>query len=69
MYNGELTTTAGVPLSQIAIASGLPDPDESSLSEFVEALGRLGVTSISIRIIVKRGGRVGRVRALRVIPN
>jgi len=70
IYNGaELTSTAGVPLSHIAVATGLPDPDEVSLSEFVEALGRLGYTSISIRIVVKRGGRVGRVRALRVIPN
>jgi hypothetical protein len=25
IYNGELTSTAGVPLSQIAIATGLPD--------------------------------------------
>jgi len=39
---GELTSTAGVPLSQIAIATGLPDPEEVSLTEFVEALGRLG---------------------------
>jgi len=46
IYNGaEFTSTAGVPLSQIAIATGLPEPDEASLTEFVEALGRLGVTS------------------------
>ena len=73
IYNGaELTSNTGVPLSQIAIATGLPDPDEVSLTEFVEALGRLGVTSISIRIIVKHGRRVGRVRrvrALKPIPN
>ena len=66
IYNGELTSTAGVPLSQIAIATGLPDPEEVSLTEFVEALGRLGVTSISIRIVVKRGRRV---KALKPIPN
>ena len=67
MYNGvELTSTAGVPLSQIAIANGLPDPDDVSLSEFVNALGRLGVTSVSIRIIVKHGRRV---KALKPIPN
>ena len=66
MYNGvELTSTAGVPLSQIAVATGLPDPEEVSLTEFVEALGRLGYTSISIRIVA----RPGRVRALRAIPN
>jgi enoyl reductase-like protein len=70
VYNGvELTSTAGVPLSQIAIATGLPDPEEVSLTEFVESLGRLGVTSVSIRIIVKHGRRVGRVRALKPIPN
>jgi hypothetical protein len=68
IYNGELTNEAGVPLSQIAVANGLPDPEEVSLSEYVEALGRLGVTSISIRI-VKHRGRVRRVRALRAIPN
>jgi len=62
IYNGaELTSPAGVPLSQIAIATGLPDPEEVSLSEFVEALGRLGYTSISIRIIVVKPGRVRRV--------
>jgi enoyl reductase-like protein len=70
IYNGvELTSDTGVPLSQIAIANGLPDPDEVSLSELVEALGRLGVTSISIRIIVKPGRRVRRVKALKPIPN
>jgi len=70
VYNGvELTSTAGVPLSQIAVATGLPDPEEVSLSEFLDALGRLGITSISIRIVVKRGGRVRRVKALRPIPN
>jgi hypothetical protein len=69
IYNGELTTTAGVPLSQIAIANGLPDPDEVSITEFVEVLRRLGYTSISIRIVVKRGRRVRRVKALKPIPN
>ncbi|MFP3282402.1 MAG: hypothetical protein RXR39_05375 [Caldivirga sp.] len=69
IYNGaELISDTGVPLSHIAIATGLPDPEEVSLTEFVEALGRLGYTSISIRIVA-RPGRVGRVRALRVIPN
>jgi enoyl reductase-like protein len=67
IYNGaELTSNTGVPLSHIAIANGLPDPDEASLTEFVNALGRLGVTSISIRIIVKPGRRV---KALKPIPN
>jgi hypothetical protein len=70
IYNGaELTSPTGVPLSHIAIANGLPDPDDVSLSEFVEALRRLGVTSVSIRIIVKHGRRVRRVKALRPIPN
>jgi enoyl reductase-like protein len=69
IYNGELTSPTGVPLSQIAIATGLPDPEDASLTEFVEALGRLGVTSVSIRIIVKRGRRVRRVKALKPIPN
>jgi|GEM_PF-4241803 len=69
IYNGELTSDTGVPLSHIAIASGLPDPDEASFSEFVEALRRLGYTSISIRIVVKRGGRVRMVKALKPIPN
>jgi len=67
IYNGvELTSDTGVPLSQIAIATGLPDPDEVSLSELIEALGRLGYSSISI-IIVKP--RVRRVKALKPIPN
>ncbi|MFP3240797.1 MAG: hypothetical protein RXQ94_06655 [Caldivirga sp.] len=66
IYNGELTSDTGVPLSQIAIANGLPDPEEVSLSEFVEALGRLGVTSVSIVILKPR---VRRVRALKPIPN
>jgi enoyl reductase-like protein len=70
IYNGaELTSDAGVPLSHIAIANGLPEPEEASLTEFVEALGRLGVTSISIRIIVKHGRRVRRVKTLKPIPN
>ena len=65
MYNGaELTSTAGVPLSHIAVATGLPDPEEVSLSEFLDALGRLGYNTINI-IIVKPGRRVGRVSALR----
>ena len=65
IYNGaELTSTAGVPLSHIAVATGLPDPEEVSLSEFVEALGRLGVTSVSIVILKPR-----RVKALKPIPN
>jgi len=66
IYNGaELTSDTGVPLSQIAVANGLPDPDEVSLTEFVEALWRLGVTSISIRVV--KPGR--RVKALKPIPN
>jgi enoyl reductase-like protein len=70
IYNGaELTSPTGVPLSHIAIATGLPDPDEASFTEFVEALRRLGYTSISIRIIVKPGRRVRRVKALKPIPN
>jgi enoyl reductase-like protein len=67
IYNGaELTSDTGVPLSQIAIATGLPDPEEVSLTEFVEALGRLGYTSISIVILKPR---VRRVKALKPIPN
>jgi len=67
IYNGlELTSSAGVPLSHIAVANGLPDPEDASLTEFVEALRRLGVTSISIRIVVKPGRRV---KALKPIPN
>jgi hypothetical protein len=70
IYNGaEFTSPTGVPLSHIAIATGLPEPEEVSLTEFVEALGKLGVTSISIRIIVKHGRRVRRVKALKPIPN
>jgi enoyl reductase-like protein len=70
IYNGaELTSNTGVPLSHIAIATGLPDPDEASFTEFVEALRRLGYTSVSIRIVVKPGRRVRRVKALKPIPN
>jgi len=36
----------GVPLSQIAIASGLPDPEETSLTEVLDVLGRLGYNTI-----------------------
>jgi enoyl reductase-like protein len=67
IYNGaEFTSPTGVPLSHIAIATGLPDPEEVSLTEFVEALGRLGYTSISIVILKPR---VRRVKALKPIPN
>jgi len=65
IYNGvELTSNEGVPLSQIAIANGLPDPDEASLTEVLDAFRRLGYNTISI-VIVKPGRRVGRVSALR----
>jgi hypothetical protein len=48
IYNGlELTSSAGVPLSHIAVANGLPDPEEASFTEVVEALGRLGYNTIS----------------------
>jgi len=59
IYNGaELTSDTGVPLSQIAIANGLPDPEEASFTEVLYALGRLGYNTINI-IIVKPGRRVG----------
>jgi len=62
IYNGaELTSNEGVPLSQIAIANGLPDPEEASLTEVLDALGRLGYNTINI-IIVKPGRRVSALR-------
>jgi enoyl reductase-like protein len=64
IYNGiELTSPAGVPLSQIAVANGLPDPEEASFTEVVDAFRRLGYNTISIVIV--KPGRVGRVSALR----
>ena len=47
IYNGvELTSNEGVPLSQIAIANGLPDPDEAGLTEVLDAFRRLGYSTI-----------------------
>jgi hypothetical protein len=47
IYNGlELTSSAGVPLSHIAVANGLPDPDETSLTEVLNAFRRLGYSTI-----------------------
>jgi len=66
IYNGELTSEAGVPLSQIVVANGLPDPEEASFTEVLDAFRRLGYNTINI-IIVKPGRRVGRVSALRKV--
>jgi len=53
-YNGnDLLTDAGVPLTKIAIATGIQDPDEVSLVEFLESLAQLGYTTITIRLVVK----------------
>jgi hypothetical protein len=53
-YNGnDLLTDAGVPLTKIAIATGIWDPDEVSLVEFLESLAQLGYTTITIRLVVK----------------
>ena len=53
-YNGnDLLTDAGVPLTKIAIATGIRDPDEVSLVEFLESLAQLGYTTITIRLVAK----------------
>jgi hypothetical protein len=53
-YNGnDLLTDAEVPLTKIAIATGIRDPDEVSLIEFLESLAQLGYTTITIRLVVK----------------
>jgi hypothetical protein len=61
IYNGELTSEAGVPLSHIAVANGLPDPEEASFTEVLDAFRRLGYNTINI-IIVKPGRRVSALR-------
>jgi len=53
-YNGnDLLTDAEVPLTKIAIATGIWDPDEVSLVEFLESLAQLGYTTITIRLVAK----------------
>jgi hypothetical protein len=48
--NGELYTDAGVPLSQIAVATGLNDPAESTLPELLDSLIELGYTSLHVTL-------------------
>jgi hypothetical protein len=48
--NGELYTEAGVPLTQVAVATGLNDPNEAALPELLDGLIELGYTSIHITL-------------------
>ena len=48
--DGELYTDAGVPLTQVAVATGLEDPSEAALPELLDGLIELGYTSVHITL-------------------
>ena len=48
--NGELYTEAGVPLTQVAVATGLNDPNEATLPELLDSLIEQGYTSVHITL-------------------
>ena len=48
--DGELYTDAGVPLTQVAVATGLNDPNEAALPELLDGLVELGYTSVHITL-------------------
>jgi hypothetical protein len=48
--NGELYTDTGVPLTQVAVATGLNDPNEATLPELLDNLAELGYTSVHITL-------------------
>ena len=62
--NGELYTEAGVPLTQVAVATGLNDPSESALPELLDGLIELGYTSVHITL-AKPPRRVRKARQVR----
>ena len=59
--NGELYTEAGVPLTQVAVATGLNDPNEAALPELLDGLIELGYTSVHITL-AKAPRRVRKAR-------
>jgi hypothetical protein len=48
--NGELYTDTGVPLAEVALATGLEDPSEATLPELLDGLIELGYTSVHITL-------------------
>ncbi len=48
--NGELYTDAGVPLAEVAVATGLNDPNEATLPELLDSLIEQGYTSVHITL-------------------
>ena len=48
--NGELYTDTGIPLTQVAVATGLNDPSEATLPELLDSLIELGYTSVHITL-------------------
>jgi hypothetical protein len=48
--NGELYTDTGIPLTQVAVATGLEDPSEATLPELLDGLVELGYTSVHITL-------------------
>jgi hypothetical protein len=48
--NGELYTDAGVPLAEVAVATGLNDPTEATLPELLDGLIELGYTSLHVAL-------------------
>jgi hypothetical protein len=48
--NGELYTEAGVPLAEVAVATGLEDPTEATLPELLDSLIEQGYTSLHITL-------------------
>jgi hypothetical protein len=65
--NGELYTEAGVPLTQVAVAIGLNDPNEAALPELLDGLAELGYTSVHITLAKapRRGRKARRVKHAR----
>jgi hypothetical protein len=65
--NGELYTEAGVPLTQVAVATGLNDPSESTLPELLDSLIELGYTSVHITLAKppRHGKRIRQARQVR----
>jgi hypothetical protein len=62
--NGELYTDAGVPLAEVAVATGLNDPSETTLPELLDGLAELGYTSVHITLAKppRRGRKARRAK-------
>jgi hypothetical protein len=65
--NGELYTEAGIPLTQIAVATGLNDPNEATLPELLDSLIEQGYTSLYVALgrAPRRGRKVKHAKRAR----